>query len=436
MAWTNVRNRELVERARRVIPGGMYGHQSVAMLPEVFPQFFSRAEGARLWDADGNECIDYMCAFGPNLLGYRHPAVEAAASAQQRLGDTMTGPSEIIVELAEKFVSLVTHADWVIFCKNGTDATTMAMTIARAHAGKRKILVATKAYHGSAPWCNPYLTGILAEERAHIIQYEYNNPISLAETFHTAGNDVAGVFASAFRHDVFENQDLPTRDYAEAARGLCDESGALLIVDDVRAGFRVARDCSWSKVGVQPDLSAWGKAIANGYALSALAGSEKARAAAQSIFVTGSYWFQAIPMAAAIATLNEIENSDYLERTEKTGGMLRDGLARQAASYGFGLRQTGPAQMPMILFEDDPDLRMGYCWVSEALTRGVYLHPWHNNFICAALTEQDVKMTLEVTDQAFAALKKRLPTLGPVEQLKARFARSAVNAPNSSGQTA
>jgi len=423
MSWTNQRNKELVERARMVIPGGMYGHQSAALLPAEFPQFFSRAEGTRLWDADGNEYIDYMCAYGPNLLGYRHPAVEAAAAAQQLLGDTMTGPSEIMVELAERFVSLVTHADWVIFCKNGTDATTMAMTAARAHSKKRKILVAKKAYHGAAPWCSPNLNGIVAEERAHIIVYEYNNPASLADAFRAAGDDVAGVFASAFRHDVFEDQDLPTEEYAKAARALCDEAGALLIVDDVRAGFRLARDCSWSTIGVQPDLSCWGKAIANGYPLSALAGSDHTRAAVQSIFVTGSYWFQAIPMAAAIATLKEISSSDYLERTEKTGRLLRDGLAHQAASWGFGLRQTGPVQMPMILFEDDPDLRLGYCWVAEALTRGVYFHPWHNNFICAALTENDVKLTLDATEEAFEALKKRRATLGPVEQLKARLAR-------------
>ncbi len=423
MAWTNQRNKELVERARRVIPGGMYGHQSTAILPDVYPQFFTRAGGARLWDADGNEYIDYMCAFGPNLLGYRHPAVEAAAVAQQRLGDTMTGPSEIMVELAEKFVSMVAHADWAIFCKNGTDATTLAMMTARAHTKKRKILVAIKAYHGAAPWCNPFPNGTVPEERAHILHYTYNNPDSLADTFRTAGDDIAGVFASAFRHDVFEDQDLPTREYAETARKLCDQSGALLVVDDVRAGFRIARDCSWSKVGIQPDLSAWGKAIANGYPLSALLGSEYTRGAAKNIFVTGSYWFQAVPMAAAIATLNEIQKSDYLERTERTGNLLRDGLARQASSYGFGLRQTGPVQMPMILFDDDPDLRLGYCWTAEALTRGVYIHPWHNNFICAALTEKDVQQTLDVTDQAFAALKKRRPTLGPVEQLKARFAR-------------
>ena len=132
-------------------------------------------------------------------------------------------------------------------------------------------------------------------------------------------------------------------------------------------------------------------------------------------------------MAAAIATLNEIQQSDYLERTEKTGAMLRERLARQASSHGFSLRQTGPAQMPMILFDEDPDLRLGYCWVAEALTRGVYIHPWHNNFICAALTEEDVKLTLDATDQAFAVLKERRAALGPVEQLKARFARTAAD---------
>ncbi|MGH9762985.1 MAG: aminotransferase class III-fold pyridoxal phosphate-dependent enzyme, partial [Blastocatellia bacterium] len=97
MAWPNKRNSELRERANKVIPGGMYGHQSTALLPDVYPQFFSRAHGTRLWDPDGNEYIDYMCAYGPNLLGYGHETVEAAAAAQQRLGDTLTGPPEIMV---------------------------------------------------------------------------------------------------------------------------------------------------------------------------------------------------------------------------------------------------------------------------------------------------------------------------------------------------
>src|SRR5262249_55483326 len=239
----------------------MYGHQSTALLPDVFPQFFNRAEGARLWDADGNEYIDFMCAYGPNLLGYRHKAVEAAAATQQRRGDTMTGPPEIVVDLAERFVSLLSHADWAMFCKNGTDATTMAMMVARAQSDRRKILLARRTYHGSAPWCNPRLRGTLPDDRAHVLYYEYNDAASLQAAFEKTNGDVAGVFVSAFRHEIFEDQALPTPEFARTARRLCDESGALLIVDDVRAGFRLARDCSWSTVGVQPDLSAWGKVV-------------------------------------------------------------------------------------------------------------------------------------------------------------------------------
>ena len=417
MGWTDRRNHELIERARRVIPGGMYGHQSTGLLPDVFPQFFTRAQGTRLWDADGNQYIDYMCAYGPNLLGYRDEAVDAAAAAQQQLGDTMTAPSEVMVDLAEKFVSMVQHADWAMFCKNGTDATSMAVVIARAHSNRPKILVARKTYHGSAPWCTPRPAGIWPEDRAHIIYYQYNDPDSLKSAFAAGGQDVAAVIATALRHEIFEDQALPDPEFARTARRLCDEAGALLVVDDVRAGFRLARDCTWSTIGVKPDLSAWGKVIANGYPISALLGCEKAREAAQRVFVTGSFWFSAVPMAAAVATLRQIEKTDYLERIATTGRMLREGLDRQAATYGFALRQTGPAQMPQIFFEDDPDFRLKYCWTEEALTRGIYLHPYHNMFISAALTENDVKATLEVTDQAFQAVKKRRPTLGPVEKV-------------------
>jgi len=147
----------------------MYGHESTAMFPGWVSAVLQPRGGTCLWYADGNEYIDYLCAYGPKLLGYRHPAVEVAAAAQQQLGDTMTGPSEIMVNLAEKFVSMIAHADWAIFAKNGTDVTTMAMMIARASTKRRKILVARKAYHGAAPWRNPYMAGILPEERAHIV---------------------------------------------------------------------------------------------------------------------------------------------------------------------------------------------------------------------------------------------------------------------------
>ena len=316
----------LRERAAAVIPGGMYGHESTALLPAEFPQFFARAKGARLWDADGNEYLDFMCAYGPNLLGYADPEIDAAFTEQLARGDAMTGPSPLLVELAEQLVTMVAHAQWAMFCKNGTDATSMAVAVARAHTKRRKILLAKGAYHGAAAWCTPNPLGTLPDDRAHLIPFAYNDVASLERAAREAEGDLAGVLVSPFKHDGFVDQELPTREFAHAARAVCDRAKALLIMDEVRGGFRLSRSGSWTPLGVEPDLSAWGKCLANGHPLSALLGSEVARSAASRIYTTGSFWFAAAPMAAALATLRRIRESDYLERTQRLGDApcLRD----------------------------------------------------------------------------------------------------------------
>ncbi len=186
-----------------------------------------------------------------------------------------------------------------------------------------------------------------------------------------------------------------------------------MVVDDVRAGFRLSRDCSWETVGVRPDLSCWGKVLGNGQPISALMGNDRARAAAQKIFVTGSYWFSAVPMAAAIETLRLVRETDYLEHITKIGEQFRAGLDEQAESFGFGLRQTGPVTLPMVLFQDDPDFRLGYGFCRAAMKRGVYLSPYHNMFMNAAMTQKDLADTFEATGEAFEDLKRSRDSLKP-----------------------
>jgi len=417
--WNNAKDRALRDRAAQVIPGGMYGHQSTALMPDGFPQFFTRAEGTRITDADGNSYIDFMCAYGPNLLGYNHPEVMRAVRDQQALIDTATGPSPLIVDLAEAMVGMVSHADWAMFCKNGSDATTMALMIARAYRDRRKVLVATNAYHGSLPWSTPRPGGVVPEDRAHLIYFDYNDPQALTDAAKQAGGDLAGIFAAPFRHDTFADQTLPDAEYARTARRIADEQDALLVVDDVRAGFRVARDCSWETIGVRPDLSAWGKVLGNGQPISSLLGNDRARAAASKVFVTGSYWFSAVPMAAALETMRIVRDTNYLEHMQKIGGMFRKGLVDQARDFGFALRHTGPETLPMVLFEDDPDFRLGYAFCAAAMKRGVYLSPYHNMFINAAMTEADISETLEATGAAFEDIKRNRDSLKPSQVLMA-----------------
>lgn len=381
---------------------------NAARMPDAFPQYFTHGRGSRIWDADGNEYLDFMCAYGPVILGYDDPDVEAAATAAGGGGAILNGPTETAVELAELLVKTIPHAHWAMFQKNGTDATTTCVTLARAGTGRRKILVAQGAYHGAVPWCSPSVSGVTAEDRAHLIHYVYNDLDSLERAVEQAGDDLAGIVVSAFCHDARKDQEMPTLAFANAVRAACDSADAALILDDVRAGFRLHLGGSWETLGVRPDLSAWSKGIANGHPLGAVTGNDRFREAATEVFVTGSFWCAPAPMAAALATLKKLHAFDFIKTLEDLGNRFRSGLAEQAIRYGVGIRQTGPVQMPMVLFDEDDDLKKGYLFTSEALSHGVYLHPWHNMFLSAAHTGENIDQALVATDLAMQSVAGQL----------------------------
>ena len=397
----NSLDQALRARAARVIPGGLWGHLDASRLPEGYPQYFTRGDGCRLVDVDGRVFIDFMCSWGPVVLGHHAPVVEDAVRAQQALGDCMNGPAPVLVELAELLVDMVPHADWCQFGKNGTDATTVCVTVARAETGRRKVLIARGAYHGAAPWCSPSVAGVTTEDRAHLIHYDYNDVASLEAAVAEAGTDLAAVVVSAFRHDMGLRQELPTQEFAVAARALCDASGAALVLDDVRAGFRLHLGGSWELLGVRPDLAAWSKAIANGHPLAAVTGGERFRVAATKVFSTGSFWCGAVPMAAAVATLGELRRIDGPGYMRRMGERLRVGLAERALHHGVGIDQSGPVQMPTLLFEGDQDWKKGFAFCAEVLRHGAYFHPKHNMFLSCAHTEADIDAALEAAEAGF-----------------------------------
>lgn len=392
------RDAALRARAAHVIPGGLWGHLDAAKLPGNYPQFFARAEGCRLWDVDGREVIDLMCSWGPVVLGHHHPAVEDAARRQAALGDCMNGPGPVLVDLAELLVRTVAHADWCQLSKNGGDATTACVTIARAGTGRRKLLVARGSYHGAAPWCSPSVAGVTAEDRAHLIPFDYNDLDSLHRAAGAAGADLAGLIVTAFRHDMGVALELPTPAFAQAARAVCDNGGGALILDDVRAGFRLDLAGSWEVLGVRPDLSAFSKAIANGHPLAAVTGTDRFRGAATRVFSTGSFWCGAVPMAAAVATITELQRIDGPARMRAMGQRLREGVAASAARHGVPVLQSGPPQMPLIQIEGDAGTRLGTLMCAAALDHGAYLHPRHNMFLSCAHGPTEIDAVLHAID--------------------------------------
>jgi len=400
----------LRERAAAVLPTGMYGHMHARGYGPAMPQFIDGGEGCRIWDADGREYVDYMCAWGPMILGHRHPVIEAAAEEQRRRGDCLSGPGPVLVELAELFVETVPHADWAMFAKNGTDVTTLGLTVARSHTRRRKILAAAGSYHGAAPWCNPWPKGLVAEDRAHISYFTYNDLDSARAAALAVADDLAGIIVTPFRHDAGHDEELVDSAFARGLRDLCDETGAVLILDDVRAGLRIDPRGSWEPIGVRPDLSAWGKAIGNGYPVSALLGSAAVRRAAERVFTTGSFWFSSVAMAASVATLQTVVAERTHEAVARAGSLLRDGIASSATAHGVAIKQTGPPQLPNLSFDGDEHFERARLFADECARRGVFVHPSHNWFLSSAHTDADIAVTVEAMDAAMARVAAELPT--------------------------
>jgi len=400
----------LLARARHVVPGGIYGHQAPRMVvPGAFPYFFERAEGCRVWDVDGNEYIDLMCSYGPIVLGHRHQKVEAAVHEQLQRGDCFDAPTRLWVELAEHLVGITPFADWAAFAKNGSDVCTWAVEVAREHTGRRKVIKALGAYHGAHAWCTPVPAGVTPEDTANVLTFTYNDLDGLDRLVEAQRDTVAAIIVSPFRHDAFHDQELPVEGFLPGIRRLCDAQGIVFILDDVRAGFRLHLGGSGERFGVRPDLACYAKALANGYPLSACLGAESLRAAAERVYFTGSYFTSAVPMAAALACLREIEASGAIAHMERVGLMLQRGLEAQAARHGLEVVYSGPPALPFMSFKDDTQFGRSRIFAAACAERGVYLSPYHNWFVSAAHDEDDIAQVLDVTDDAFAAVRRAKP---------------------------
>jgi glutamate-1-semialdehyde 2,1-aminomutase len=397
----------LFERAARVIPGGIYGSKAPGFLvPGAYPYYIERAKGSRMWDADGNEYIDYLCGFGSQIVGYANERVDEAACSRIRSGDLLDQPAPIMVELAERMVRLVEGSGWAVFVKNGTDATTLALSLARVKTGKRLILAAEGAYHGAANWCGANPFPALAFERERVLTFPYGDEAALAKLFSAHRGEIAGLVLTPYHHPTYLPQIVPASSWHETARRLCDAEGALFVMDDIRANFRLHPRGSHVRFGAKPDLWCMGKALANGQPISLLMGTAPLMKAASALFITGTYWMSAAPMAAAMATLDEMERLGGVPRLEKLGASLKEGLEAAGKEQGFGARISGPPAIPFLTFDEDPDLYLNQRFGAAMARRGVFLHPHHNWFISLAHTDEDIALTVARARESFAAMRE------------------------------
>ena len=401
-------------RAERVIPSGIYGHQGPAegcYVPiEAFPLFSSRARGSYLWDLDGNRLIDYMCAYGPNILGYHDPDVDAAAAKQRAISDCTTLPSTVMIDFAELLVDTVATADWAFFAKNGNDVTTLAVMTARAYTHRKKIVFFKGYYHGVAPWTQKIdYAGVIEEDVMHNLYVDWNDFDGLQALFEQHKGEIAAVIGQPYMHGNFADNVLPEKDFWQRVRKLCTEENTVLIVDDVRAGFRLDLAGSDHYFGFEADLICFCKALANGYNVSALCGKEFLKNSVSSLSYTGSYWLSAVPFAAGIACIEKMKRIDCPRLLNEQGVKLKEGLIAAAKSFDFDLRVTGAPSLFYLRIADDPSLHLHQEWVAECVKRGVFFTNHHNHFINASLTDEDIRETVEIAGDAFEILRGRHP---------------------------
>ena len=410
--YDHSKSREQYLRASKVIPSGVYGHLGPAegcFIPvSAYPQFSEKAKGPYFWDIDGNRYIDYMCAYGPNILGYNDPDVDEAAAKQREKGDCITAPSTVMIDFAELLVDTVASADWVFFAKNGNDVTSLASRAARTHTHRKKIVFFKGYYHGISPWCQKIdYAGVLEEEVCNNLYVDWQDFEQLEPVFEEHKHEIAAVIGQPYMHGNFMDNQLPEQNFWQKVRKLCDDEGTVLIIDDVRAGFRLDLRGSDHYFGFKADLICFCKALANGYNVSALCGQEHMKNAVSSLSVTGSYWLSAVPFAAGIACIEKLKRLDAPKLLIDKGIALTDGLKAEAGKYGYDLRVSGVPSLFYLRLADDPSLRLHQAWVAECQKRGVYFTNHHNHFINAALSDEDIRETIEIAGEAFEALRQQ-----------------------------
>lgn len=414
--YNHEKSRGWFDRALQVIPSGVPGHlgptEGLFLPLDKWPLICSRAQGAYFWDMDGNKYLDFMCAYGPNVLGYCDPDVDAAAMAQLNIGNCTTAPSYKMVECAELLVDTVAMADWAFFMKNGTDATTFAMMTARAHTKKRKVFFLKNYYHGNDPWAmKADYPGILPEDVCHNVILPWFDVQALEDAYEAVQGDVAALIAQPYDHGNFYDNRPATKEYWGKVRKFCTDKGIVLIIDDVRAGFRLDLAGSDHYYGFKADLICFCKALANGYNMSACCGQEFLRPAASSLSFTGSYWMSAEPFAACIACLNKLKKLDAPNLFRRLGTRLTDGLKEAGKSFGFDLVVSGEPALFYLRIANDDSLMLHQEWVAECVSRGLFITSHHNHFINAAMTEDDIKLAIDIAADAFEVVAKRHPEI-------------------------
>lgn len=425
------KSKEMFEQAQMVIPGGVNSPVRAFKSVGMNPPFIARGNGARMWDVDGNEYIDYVCSWGPLILGHRHPAVMHAIQRCLERGTTYGAPTDLELTLAQMVVDALPSVEMVRMVNSGTEATMSALRLARAYTNRNKIVKFEGNYHGhhdsllikagsgALTHGVPTSPGVPENIANGTINARYNDLELLEKVFAEAGDDIAAVIVEPLAGNM--GVVPPAEGFLQGIRNLCNQYGALLIFDEVITGFRLSYGGAQAYYNILPDLTCLGKIIGGGLPVGAYGGRKDIMqmvSPAGPVYQAGTLSGNPLAMSAGIATLEQLQQPGFYEELNRKSALLAQGLKQAAQAAGVEVCCNRVQSLQTCFFTKHnvndyasattSDTERYAAFFRAMLDQGVYMAPaqFEAAFVSAAHTEGDIERTVEAAFKAYQAVAK------------------------------
>lgn len=405
---------QLIEEGRKTTPGGMLGiRRPYNFIEGEYPIFIDHGYGGHIVDVDGNDFIDMLCSYGPIILGFVEDEINQAVIDQMSKGFCFSLVQELQNKLQEKLIEMIPCAEMAVLAKTGSDVTTMAVRVARGYTKRNKILRC--GYHGWHDWCVENHGGVPEEILKFTEEFEYGDLKDLEEKLENSKDEVACVIVTPVGHPTAKDVKAPPAGYLEGVKELAHKHGAVLVFDEIRTGFRVAMGGAGERYGVEPDLATFGKAMANGYPISALVGKKEVLSVMEKeVFVSSTFFPNSLEMAASLKCIEILQRENVVDSVWAKGEKFLSDLNAMKERHGAPVTVSGIPPMPFITFDkvDEHYKARRKEFYTQTIRKGLFIQPYHHWYISHRHTEEDMTNAIKAIDEAMEYVMEKYPIQG------------------------